>query len=450
MKDLGGIGLRLRDAVVRLRSSAFVKNVLIVMSGTAVAQIIGYALTPIISRLFSPADFGLYGSFYAVVGVIAAGATLDYSQAIMLPKEKEDAVNLFTLSCVSTAVVTGCCLVACVLFPRFVQSVMTAPNVWMSAVLVVATLVSGLNQACQAWCVRVKAFKDTSASQVIRSVSSSGMQVGFGYLKGGSLGLIVAGILADVFASVNLVRVVVRDLWAMRRDIRWKWIRRLAKQYRDFPMYSASMNVINSLSLGLPVLLLTHFYGIAVAGAYAFGMRILSVPMEFVLRSLRQVLFQKAAETHNLGDRLMPLYVKTTAGLFALAFVPSLILFLWAPSLFTWIFGTQWHTAGEFARYLILWLMFMFCNLPSVLFARITRIQRKRFAFDLILLAARAMVLFGGGTYLPAIYTIILLSLVGAITNVAFIVIVGRILIKRETETALGAFGVTLVQDKFS
>jgi len=68
---------------------------LIVMSGTALAQIIGFALTPIISRLFTPADFGIFGSFSAIVGVVLAGITLDYSQAIMLPKEKNDALDLF-------------------------------------------------------------------------------------------------------------------------------------------------------------------------------------------------------------------------------------------------------------------------------------------------------------------------------------------------------------------
>ena len=194
-----------------------------------------------------------------------------------------------------------------------------------------------------------------------------------------------------MLASLNLVRVLLPDLLAFRRSIRWDRMKQLAKDYRDFPMYSASQNVINALSSGLPVLLLTHFYGIAVAGAYAFGVRILQVPMGFVLRALRQVLFQKAGETQHQGGSLAPLYVKITAGLFALAFFPSLVLFIWAPQIFTWIFGSQWHTAGEFARSLMLWLMFDFCNLPAVLFARLIRIQRTVFLYDLVLLAAKSV-----------------------------------------------------------
>ena len=437
MRDMRALNLQLKNVLAWLRKSAFVRNILVVMSGTAAAQVIGFALTPIISRLFSPSDFGVFGSFNSVAGIIAAGATLQYTQAIMLPKDKEDAIHLFVVSCLCTSIVALLCLLCCIIIPTTMNGLMKTNGIWTLALLVAAIIISGLNESCQAWCVRVKAFKHTSASQVVRSLSSSGTQIGCGYLKAGAAGLIVSSILADILASLNLALVVFRDLGALRRNIRWERMKQLAKEYRDFPMYSASMNVINSLSLGLPVLLLTHFYGIAVAGAYAFGMRILSVPMGFVLNALRQVLFQKAAEVHNDGDRLMPLYVKITSGLFALTLLPSLVIFIWAPQLFVWVFGSQWHMAGEFARSLVLWLMFMFCNLPAVLFSRIIRIQRKMFVFDLVVLSARAIVLFAGGMYLSAVDTILLISIVGAVLNIVFIFIVGFILMRKEGNAEL-------------
>lgn len=429
--------LYLKKILTRLKGSSFVKNVFIVMSGTAVAQVIGFALTPVISRLFSPSDFGVFGSFSSLAGILAAGMTLQYTQAIMLPKEKEDAIHLFVISCLCTSVVASLCLAFCIIFPTALDSLLKPNGIWVIALLITAITVSGLNESFQAWCVRNKCFKITSSSQVIRSLSSSGMQVGFGHLSAGAAGLIISGILADILASLNLARVVFRDLVASGRNIRWSRMKQLAQDYRDFPMYSASMNVINALSLGLPILLLTHFYGIAVAGSYAFGIRLLSVPIGFVLNALRQVLFQKAAEAHNEGDRLMPLYVKVTSGLFALALFPSLVIFVWAPQLFAWVFGSQWQMAGELARSLVLWLMFMFCNLPAVLFARIIRIQRKMFVFDLIVLSSRAIILFAGGMYLSAVHTVFLFSLVGAILNIVFIFTVGFILMRKEGTVVL-------------
>ncbi len=402
------------------------------MTGTAVAQIIGLALSPVISRLFSPSDFGAFGSFSAVSGLIAAGVTLEYTQAIMLPKEKADAITLFVISCLSTFVVAALCLLGCLLAPAAVNGLMKTSGIWALAFLVLATVISGLNQTCQAWCVRSKAFKDTSASQVVRSVSSNGAQVCFGSLQAGALGLIVSSVLADVLASLTLMRVLLPDLKTLRQSIRWERIKRLAWENRDFPLYGASRNVMAALSLGLPVLLLTHFYSLPVAGAYAFGMRLLMTPMSLVLTALRQVLFQKACETHHRGGSLVSLYVRNTGGLFALALLPSLVLMLWSPQIFTWVFGPQWQLAGEFARSLILWLMFTFCNLPAILFARLIQMQRALLFYHVTMLAARAVTLILGGIYLRAASTILLFSLVGAGMNIFLILLVGRGVMKKE------------------
>jgi O-antigen/teichoic acid export membrane protein len=421
------------NIISRLRSSQFVKNILIVMTGSAVAQAIGFALTPVISRLYNPADFGIFGSFSAVSGVIAAAVTLEYSRALMLPKKDDDAINVFVVSCLSTFIIAFMCLAICLIFSAFVNGLMKTDGIWALILLATATLIFGLNQSCQAWCVRVKAFKHTSASQVIRSVSSNSAQIGFGLLKSGSPGLIVSSILADLLAGINLMRVLIPDLLALRHAVRWERMKQLAAEYRDFPLYSASQGVINAVSAGLPVLLLNHFFGIAVAGAYAFGMRILHAPMSFVLTALRQVLFQKAAETQHQGRLLSPLYIKITAGLFGIALLPSMVLLIWAPPIFTWVFGSQWQTAGIFARSLVLWMLFVFCNVPAVLFARLIRIQRAVFFYDLLLLAARVTTLILGGLYLTASHTVMLFAVVGAVMNFILIVLVGYAVMKKES-----------------
>ena len=163
----------------------------------------------------------------------------------------------------------------------------------------------------------------------------------------------------------------------------------------------------------------------------------MQAPMDLVLRALRQVLFQKASETYNNRGRLVPLFLKITGGLFAVGFVPSLILFIWAPQIFSWVFGARWHTAGIFAQSLVVLLLFMFCNVPASLFTRIMRIQRKMFFYDLALLVARALALILGGIYLSAPQTVLLFSVTGALMNILYIVVVGLALMKMEGSTDL-------------
>ena len=133
-------------------------------------------------------------------------------------------------------------------------------------------------------------------------------------------------------------------------------MKRLAKEYADFPVYSSPQGMLNAASQNIPLLLLAHYFGSATAGLYLLGVRILQLPMNLVLISLRQVLFQKASEVYNNGGDVYRLFKKTTLGLLALVIVPTALVMLFAPPAFSFVLGKEWYTAGEYARWLILWL----------------------------------------------------------------------------------------------
>jgi O-antigen/teichoic acid export membrane protein len=407
------------------KAGSFLRNLSIVMSGTALAQIFSFAMMPVISRLFTAEDFGVFGTFQSILGVVSAGITLQYIQAIVLPKEKKDAINVFFASVIAVVLIAVILFVASVLFQDHVLGVINLPAIWYVYLAILASLIAGMNQAFQAWCIRVKAFKHTSLSQVIRSIISSGIFLVAGSMHIGALGLILGTIIANTAASLNLARVFVADLVNFRKDVSRKKIVEVANEYRDFPLYAAPQNLMNALSQGLPVLLLGHFYGIEVAGFYAFGVKMLQAPMGLVLNPLRQVLFQKATETYNQGGDLFRLYIKTTAGLVAVAFVPSLVLFIWAPQIFLFVFGEAWFEAGVYARWLVLWLFIGFSNVPSVLFARILRQQRNLFIYECVILGTRIAILVLGGIYFSQLSTIIFFSVLGFVLNLFLIFFVG-------------------------
>ena len=328
----------------------------------------------------------------------------------------------------------------CLLVPQWLLGLLNTGNGWIPALLVLATLAAGLNASFQGWCVRVKAFKHTSASQVVRGLSSNGLQVGLGVVQAGPTSLVLSSVLAELLASLNLLRVLRVDLGAILVQARWKRLKQLAADYWDFPAYSATQNLLNALSAGVPVLLLTHYFGIAVAGAYAFGMRLLNAPMSVIFGALRQVLFQKASEMQHQDRKISPLFLRSTAGLFGLGLLPAMVLGIWSPRLFAWVFGSQWQLAGEFARYLVFWLLFVFCNLPAVLFARLIRVQRALFYYNSIVLAVRVGALVIGGLYLTALQSVALFSIVGAVLNLMLILFIGHTLLKREGQFSLAQF----------
>jgi lipopolysaccharide exporter len=404
--------------VARPGQGGFVKNLLVMMSGTGAAQLISFAFSPALSRLYGTTEFGLFGCFLAVTGIIGAGVTLQYSQAIILPAKSETAARLFVASCCSAAAITGVLSLLSFLFPAFWPALLKSPELgrWLWLVPI-AAFAQGLNQTLTAWCVRGKAFKRTATALVLKNSSKGCAQVAAGLAGSGGGGLIGGGIVADIVASVALWRWVVRlDGRMLRQALRPGLVASAAAEYKDFPFYSAPQNVLNAVSEGAPVLLLTYYYGIAVGGLFSFATRALAVPMTFLVTSLRQVLFQKLSEMNHHGADLAHFFTKCTAGLFAIIVIPALAGFSFAPRIFAFVFGSQWETAGEYARWLLIWLVPAFCSLPANLLIRIFRLQRTLLFYDLSLLIARmAVLVLWGRRLVPAEPTIAAFSIVGAL-----------------------------------
>lgn len=411
----------------RFRKPGFFQNLVVVMSGTAIAQFVSFGFSPVLSRLFTPADFGVFGAYFVIAGVIGVAATLNYTDALMLPKVHEDAAPLFLFSCASTLAITLATAVLCMITPAWCLKLLGITKAgWCLALLPIWVLLLGLTECLTAWCSRMKAFRKSSQAQVVRSSSACVTQAMMGIGGAGGLGLVSAAIVAEA-ASVTFLchGVSTNNSAVIRKSARWTTIWCKAQEYREFALYGCPRNVINALSQGIPVMVLAHFYGAAVAGSYAFGMRLLQAPMNLVLTAIRQVLFQKMSQLSANGEDLYGPFLKSTIALLFLGFIPSCCAMFVAPYFFTSVFGDAWREAGEFARWLILWLAIVFCNVPSVLVARVLRLQRELFIFDLVLLSTRSGALILGGRWFSSLQTVIGLSIVGALFNFIFILYVG-------------------------
>jgi O-antigen/teichoic acid export membrane protein len=180
------------------------------------------------------------------------------------------------------------------------------------------------------------------------------------------------------------------------------------------------------MSVGLPVLLLTHFFGLAVTGAFSIALRLLQAPINFILAPLRQVLFQKATELHNHSGDIRKLYNLSTSYLFAICIIPTVLLFCFAPPIFSLILGDQWRVAGEYGRWMSLWLLSSVCKLPSDLLGRILRKQGIMLILEVATLVVRVFTIIAGSVWLTASGTVAAFSVISCATNITLIVVVAR------------------------
>ena len=411
---------------------SFKANVLTLMTGTAIAQVITVAISPILTRLFTPKAFGVLGVYMSLLAILGAVATLRYDQALMLPKDNEVAAVLFWDAILSVGVISVISMLGCILFFKQIISILQIRE--LSSViflLPISLFFFGTYATLNSWSTRQKKFGRSSVSQVVRSLSIAAVQIFSGIIKAGPLGLIGGVLAGDCFAALTLGRLVKCADWpVLKRSFHWDKIKKFAGQYRDFPLFSSTQNMLNAISQNIPLLLLAKFFGPAVAGFYVLGVRGIQIPMNFFLTSLRQVFFQRASELHNQGGDTYALFKRTTLQLLAVVAVPALTIILFGPRLFAFVLGPKWTSAGEYARWLILWLMLMFANVPAVLFAQICRKQKAVLIQDIGLLILRVLAIVIGGRRGNPLLAVVLYSLVGVFFNLFIIFWVGNFLRK--------------------
>lgn len=400
------------------------RNVAVVMTGNVIARAIGLAFVPVLSRIFSPATFGEFGVFLSIMGIVSCVATLRYDMALMLPKEDSDAANLLGLSVILIVGISALTGIVFLAFGAQIGTLLKTPEIirwfWL---LPVSVFFMGAWQTLTSWSARRKQFHRVSISRVAQSLAGSGTQVAVGLAGGNVFGLIIGRIFGDFIGTAVFVRQIFKHDWPLiSGSLSLSRMKCLAREYRDFPKFTAPQTLLNMTSLNAPPLLLAYFFGGAVVGYYAIGVRIIQWPFQLVKGSLMSVLLQKASEVYNSGRDTYTLFKKTTLGLIGIVVLPSLLLALVAPMAAVIVLGEQWRTAGEYSRWMILWLAVGFCNLPAIVFGQVHRRQRMLFFVEIALLVFRMSALVIGGMFCTALQTVILLSVAGLLYNVFLIV----------------------------
>ncbi len=410
----------------RLVRSSFARSVALLVSGAALAYGVTALVAPILSRVYTPADFGLLALFTSVVSILAEAASWRYEMAIVLPREEHDAIDLLALSSWIVLAMSvgalGCVAIAGRPLAHLLKSPQLAEFLWW---LPLALFALGISQAFSLWATRRKGFRLISISQVTRALGAALVQSAAGFLHAGAAGLVGGRIAGDGTAALTLGAQILhadRGLWRRLLKPDPTHLKRLAREFSDFPKFSLPQGLINALSQSVPAFVLAGFYDPQAVGLYAMGHRLLYLPSRFVGQSVRQVFLQRASEARAHGGDLPRLLVRTTLGLFAIGLLPALLIIVAGPQLFTFALGAEWTRAGQYAQWMVLWLFFLFVNPPAVVLTQVLRIQHLLLIFDCALLVCRAAALIVGGIYFDALTSVALFSIVGAVFNLALIV----------------------------
>lgn len=91
----------------KLAKRNFLSSLLMLLSGTILSQIIVFASSFTIARIYSPNDFGLAGIYGSLLSFVLVLASLKYESAIPIAKNDEEALHLVVLSFIIVCLISS-------------------------------------------------------------------------------------------------------------------------------------------------------------------------------------------------------------------------------------------------------------------------------------------------------------------------------------------------------
>lgn len=328
--------------------SEFSKNVITLMAGTTIAQAIPIAISPILTRIYTPQDFGMFALYMAIVSIISVIATGRYEMAIILPKEEENVKSIVKLIMILLSTVTFITFLIIFFFNQAITNLFENPEIsnWIYF-LPISIFLVGLYQVYNYLLIRKKDFKKLSSNKIIVSTTNVSIQLGYGFTISNGFGLLFGNIISYAITIYFIIKSKVVNKYFYFKD---NSIEEIAKEYQNFPKYDVPSVLVNVVANQLPLLALGKFFGLTVVGFYSLMYKVLMIPINLLSSTILDVFKQRATEDYNKYGNCKSIYIKTFKNLVLLGIAPFTILGIFAPEIFAFVFGKNWRVAGEFAQ----------------------------------------------------------------------------------------------------
>ncbi|MCK5068446.1 MAG: oligosaccharide flippase family protein [Bacteroidales bacterium] len=395
-------------AIRNIWKNEFFKNVATLISGTTLAQAFSVIIYVVLSRIYTEEDFGVFGLYMNILNIVVIFSTARYDQAILLPKSDRESMNLLGLS---GLISVGISLVLLLLVVPLNDTICrwlgsNEISTWLYFIPLSTLLVAWFT-ILKNHANRDKQYRLIAGANIGQSVGNSLTKLGLGFLVAGAAGLIsgvVFGQLAGflVFFAIQLPSLRMRGSW-----LSFSEMRRLGRKYSFFPKFNMWQALINNLSAAFPVFLFSSFFSTTIAGFYTFGFMIIHRPVHLVGNAFYQVIFQRFVEkSHNKEPILPELYLFIRRAL-QVMLVPFILMGIFAPEIFGFVFGENWTEAGVYARFMLPWIFMVGLAMPLSFMPDMYREQRKAMIIDGIRLFLRLL-----GMVIGIVYNNIYLALV--------------------------------------
>ena len=367
-----------------------------------VGAIITFIALPVLTRLYSVADFGAYGIALAIVSILSTVANLRLDQALLVADEQDKKSLIFEGAVFSTAiaVISGIVISAIL-------------NVEIAGAVATGVLANTLIQSLYNY--QFSAHKEyfCAGLNVFRSAIVLAVQL--------SLPLVMQISLVNSYNVSSIIMIVAVLIYLLKYQlyqVSWQTF----KNYKDFIYANTPHALLNSFSHNLPYYVVSHFVGVQAMGFYAIVERTLRVPINLISQTLRQFFIRKFKNTESNQNALK------ASVLLSLVSLPLFAIFFILPEcLDLWVFGSEWVGISSYFQILALGYWAIFCNPPSSAFLIAQRNSQVLFKLQIVELIIK-FALFAGfyAVFAEKVYMLLAVTVALIFYNFAILYVVWR------------------------
>lgn len=339
-----------------LRKNHFINSVFILTGGTVISQLITIFVIPLVTRLYEVNQFAIQTTYLSVLSAIMIFSTLSFELAIPLPEKDNEAIDIVILSAFILIIVcTTLIFIYCIFGEQLFNILRINELKAFFPFMPIGLFCNGIYKILNYWNIRMENYKIISSTRITQNIGKSGVQVSFGILKFGSIGLLIgeiAGFAGGIYKMLR--RLITEDLVRIRYHFSINNIKKAYNRYVKFPIYVSISRISDYISMQLPTMIFVFRFTQNDVGIYGMAVRILSIPMSFIGGAIAQVFFGKGSKIAGSNSQeLRNVFSKTTKILFLFGIIPAIFIVIFGPEVFQFVLGSKWREAGLVARILI-------------------------------------------------------------------------------------------------
>lgn len=335
----------------------FLKSVITLSLGTFFSQLLGFLFLPILSRVYSPQEFGLFYTFTGITQILCLFSTLKYEKSIILPEKKNDSNSLIILTTFIILIFATASLITIFFINQLGFSTGEIDNFifYIPITIIFFSFYSVIIQFFQ----RDEKFKIISLLGLFQSLFIFGLS-SFFYFIHIKDGLILGYILGCFFSILFIVITQYSKFRQIFFDINLESIKINFFKYIDFPKYYLLYDLLSSgLTFVVPIIIST-FYSKVECGLFTMAYRILMVPVIVISIAVSNVFLVKAKKEYYQSSNFSILFKKTFKKLILISLFIYVPIFLFGGTIISFLLGAKWVDIDLYIKIISIFLFFEF------------------------------------------------------------------------------------------